>query len=61
VFVFGLGSGLGWFVAIVIMAGIRQRLSKAKIPAALEGPGITLIITGIMAMAFTVFQGMIKL
>jgi Na+-transporting NADH:ubiquinone oxidoreductase subunit E len=61
VFVFGLGSGIGWFVAIVIMAGIRQRLNKSKIPAALEGPGITLIITGIMAMAFTVFQGMIKL
>ncbi|MFP4052880.1 MAG: Rnf-Nqr domain containing protein [Phycisphaerae bacterium] len=61
VLMFGFGSGLGWFVAIVIMAGIRQRLAKAKIPAALEGPGVTLIITGIMAMAFTVFQGMITI
>jgi len=58
---FGFGTGLGWFVAIVILAGIRQRLKTAKIPAALEGPGITLIITGIMALAFVVFQGMIKL
>ncbi len=61
VLMFGFGSGLGWFIAIIIMAGIRERLKKAKIPAALEGPGITLIITAIMAMAFTVFQGMIKL
>jgi Na+-transporting NADH:ubiquinone oxidoreductase subunit E len=57
---FGFGSGLGWFIAIVIMAGIRHRLKKAKIPAALQGPGITLIIAGIMALAFVIFQGMIK-
>jgi len=61
VLVFGFGSGLGWFIAIMLMAGIRHRLRTAKIPAALEGPGITLIITGIMAMAFVIFQGMIKL
>lgn len=60
VLMFGFGSGAGWFLAIVIMAGIRHRLKKSKIPASLEGPGVTLIITGIMAMAFTIFQGMIK-
>ena len=58
--VFGLGSGLGWMIAIVLMAGIRQRLKTAKVPAALEGPGITLIIAGIMALAFVGFSGMIQ-
>jgi len=59
--VFGFGSGLGWMLAIVLMAGIRQRLKTARIPPALEGPGITLIIAGIMALAFTGLAGMIKL
>ena len=58
---YGFGTGFGWLVAILLMAGIRRRLESAKIPAALQGPGITLIIAGIMAMAFVVFQGMIKL
>jgi len=57
----GFGTGGGWFIAMMLMAGIRRRLSNAKVPAALEGPGITLIIMGIMAMAFVVFQGMIKI
>ncbi len=61
VLMFGFGTGLGWFIAIMLLSGIRQRLKKANIPPALEGPGITLIITGIMAMAFVVFQGMIKI
>jgi Na+-transporting NADH:ubiquinone oxidoreductase subunit E len=60
VLTYGFGSGLGWFVAIMLMAGIRQRLKNAPIPPALEGAGITLIITGIMAMAFVIFQGMIR-
>ncbi len=59
--VYGFGSGGGWMIAIVLMAGIRTRLTRARIPEALEGPGITLIIAGIMAMAFIIFQGMIKL
>ncbi len=58
--VFGFGAGLGWMIAIVLMAGIRERLKTARVPAALEGPGITLIITGIMALAFVGFAGMIK-
>jgi len=57
---YGFGCGLGWFVAIVLMAGIRWKLRKARVPAALEGPGIALIVAGIMAMAFVIFTGMIK-
>lgn len=60
-FFFGLGSGLGWFLAILAMAGIRQRLKSAKIPAGLEGAGISLIIAGFMAMAFMGFNGMITI
>ncbi len=60
-FFFGLGSGLGWLLAILAMAGIRQRLRTAKIPAGLEGPGISLIIAGFMAMAFMGFNGMITI
>lgn len=60
-FVFGLGSGIGWFIAIIAMAGIRQKLKNAKIPPGLEGPGITLVIAGFMAMAFMGFSGMIAL
>jgi len=59
--VYGFGAGLGWMIAIVLMAGIRQRLARARVPEALEGPGITLIVAGIMALAFIIFQGMIKL
>lgn len=60
-FLFGMGSGIGWFIAIIAMAGIRQKLKNAKIPPGLEGPGITLIIAGFMAMAFMGFSGMIAL
>ncbi|MFP4105520.1 MAG: Rnf-Nqr domain containing protein [Phycisphaerae bacterium] len=58
---YGFGAGLGWFVAIVLMAGIRQKLKKAKVPEGLEGAGIALIIAGIMAMAFIGLSGLIKL
>jgi len=57
---FGAGSGLGWMLAIVLMAGIREKLREDKIPVGLRGPGITLIITGIIALAFVGFSGMIK-
>lgn len=59
--VFGLGSGIGWTLAILAMAGIREKLKNAKLPKGLEGAGITLIITGMMALAFMGFQGMIKI
>jgi Na+-transporting NADH:ubiquinone oxidoreductase subunit E len=58
---FGAGSGLGWLLAILAMAGIRERLNEKRIPAALKGPGIALIITGIMAMAFIGFSGMVQI
>src|SRR6056297_50136 len=47
-FFFGLGSGLGWYLAIMAMAGIRQKVAKAKLPRGLEGAGIAIIITGMM-------------
>ncbi len=56
---FGLGSGLGWWIAIVALAAIRGKIEKAPIPQGLQGPGITLITIGFMAMAFTGFSGMI--
>jgi Na+-transporting NADH:ubiquinone oxidoreductase subunit E len=60
-FFFGFGSGLGWFLAILAMAGIRQKLARAKVPPGLEGAGITLIIAGMMALAFMGFSGMINI
>jgi Na+-transporting NADH:ubiquinone oxidoreductase subunit E len=60
-FFFGLGSGIGWFLAIIAMAGIRKKISGANIPRGLEGPGITLIIAGMMALAFMGFSGMINI
>ncbi len=60
-FTFGLGSGIGWFLAILAMAGIREKLKNAPIPKGLEGAGITLIITGMMALAFIGFTGTINI
>ena len=58
---FGAGSGLGWMLAILALAGIRQRLNEKRIPEALQGPGIVIIIVGIMAMAFIGFSGMVQI
>ena len=58
---FGLGSGIGWMVAIIAMAGIRQKMARSRVPRALAGAGIALIIAGIMALAFMGFSGMIKI
>ena len=55
--VYGLGSGLGWWLAIVMMAAIRERLQYSHIPAGLKGPGIAFIITGLMGIAFMIFSG----
>ena len=57
---YGAGSGIGWAVAIMAMAGIRQKMASSKIPRGLEGAGIALIIAGIMALAFVGFNGMIS-
>lgn len=58
---FGVGSGLGWMLAIVAMAGIRQKIKNNPFPKGLEGPGITLIITGLMALAFIGFSGIVQI
>lgn len=58
---FGAGSGLGWMLAILAMAGIRQRINERRIPEALRGAGIALIISGLMAMAFIGFSGMVQI
>jgi len=54
---FGLGSGVGWFLAIVAIAAIREKIRYSHVPAPLKGLGITYIITGLMGMAFMSFMG----
>lgn len=54
---FGLGSGFGWFIAIVSLAAIREKLSYSNVPAPLKGLGITFIIVGLMGIAFMGFMG----
>lgn len=55
--VFGVGSGIGWALAIIAMAAIRKKLDYSNIPKSLRGLGITMIITGLMAMGFMCFAG----
>ena len=55
--VFSLGSGVGWFLAIVGIAAIREKLKYSNVPAPLKGLGITFILTGLMAIAFMGFLG----
>jgi electron transport complex protein RnfA len=57
--IFGLGSGIGFTLAIVLMAGIREQLDLADVPEPLKGAGIALIVAGIMALAFNGFIGML--
>lgn len=54
---FGLGSGIGWLIAIVLIAAIREKIRYSNVPPALRGLGITFIITGLMGMAFMSFMG----
>jgi len=54
---FSIGSGIGWWLAIIALAAIREKMAKTKLPRGLEGPGISFIITGIMALAFIGFSG----
>ena len=55
--VFGFGSGIGFALAIVGLAGIREKMKYSNVPKGLRGLGITFIITGLMAMAFMLFSG----
>lgn len=56
--VFGFSAGLGWAIAIVFMAAIRERLQYSHIPRPMQGLGITMLITGLMSMTFMLFSGM---
>ncbi|HCS49135.1 MAG TPA: electron transport complex subunit RsxA, partial [Candidatus Aminicenantes bacterium] len=58
--VFGVGAGIGFTIAIVLMAAIREQLELADVPEAIKGAGMSLIVTGIIALAFLGFSGMIK-
>ncbi len=55
--VFGFGSGAGWFLAIISLAAIRHKLRYSNIPEGMRGLGITMLVTGLMAMAFMIFSG----
>jgi len=55
--VYGLGSGVGWFLAILAIASIREKITYSNVPAPLRGLGITFIITGLMAIGFMSFMG----
>ena len=55
--VYGFGSGIGWFLAIVAIAAIREKITYSNVPAPLKGLGITFIITGLMALGFMSFMG----
>ena len=54
---FSLGSGIGWFIAIVAIAAIREKLRYSNVPGPLRGLGITFIVTGLMGIAFMSFMG----
>ncbi|NOR12222.1 MAG: NADH:ubiquinone reductase (Na(+)-transporting) subunit E, partial [Candidatus Aminicenantes bacterium] len=58
---YGTGSGIGWWLAIMAVSAIREKLQKStRLPKGLEGPAITLIITGLLSLAFLAFSGMIR-
>lgn len=58
---FGFGGGLGWAVAIILMAGLRQRMRYSNIPKPFRGVAIIMIVTGVMAMTFMGFAGMVRI
>ncbi len=57
--VYGVGSGIGWFLAILAIAAIREKIRYSQVPPALRGLGITFITTGLMAIGFMSFGGML--
>jgi Na+-transporting NADH:ubiquinone oxidoreductase subunit E len=60
-FAYSVGAGIGWTLAIVALAGIRQRIKLDSVPVGLRGPGIALITTGLMALAFMGFSGIVQI
>ena len=57
VLIYAIGSGIGWWLAIISMAAIREKITYSQIPPALKGAGITFIVTGLMGTAFMIFMG----
>ena len=55
--VYALGSGIGWFLAIVALAAIREKMAYSNVPAPLKGLGITFMTVGLMGIAFMTFMG----
>ena len=55
-FGFPAGSGIGWWLAIILMAAIREKITYSNVPAPLRGAGITFILTGLMGIAFMIFK-----
>jgi Na+-transporting NADH:ubiquinone oxidoreductase subunit E len=55
--VFGLGSGIGWAMAIVALAALREKMRYSNVPEGLRGLGIAFILTGLMAIGFLAFSG----
>lgn len=58
---FGFGAGLGWAVAIVLLAGLRQKMRYSNIPEPFQGVPIAMVVTGVLAMAFMGFAGMVSI
>ena len=58
---FGLGSGLGWTMAIVLMAGLREKMGYSNVPKPLKGTAVLMLVTGVLAMSFMGFSGMISM
>ncbi|TKJ36623.1 MAG: NADH:ubiquinone reductase (Na(+)-transporting) subunit E [Planctomycetes bacterium B3_Pla] len=58
---FGLGAGIGWAVAIVLLAGLRQKMRYSHIPKCFEGVAIAMVVTGVLAMVFMGFAGMVSI
>ena len=58
---FGFAAGLGWALAVVLIAGLRQKMNYSRVPVPFQGVAITMIVTGVMAMAFMGFAGMVDI
>jgi Na+-transporting NADH:ubiquinone oxidoreductase subunit E len=58
---FGLGAGIGWAVAIVLLAGLRQKMRYSHVPKPFQGVAIAMVVTGVLAMAFMGFAGMVAI
>ncbi|MFC1781227.1 NADH:ubiquinone reductase (Na(+)-transporting) subunit E [Planctomycetota bacterium] len=58
---FGFGAGIGWAVAIVLLAGLRQKMRYSHIPKCFEGVAIAMVVTGVLAMTFMGFAGMVSI